>query len=79
MSLCVARSLARMSRFAESLKATSGGEDLDPEALMSFLFTLTDGAEIKGYLSEFLGLSDGVIQFADEFITRKTFDGSNKR
>jgi hypothetical protein len=61
-------------RFADNLKATSGGEDLDPEALMSFLFTLTDGAEIKGYLSEFLGLSDGVIKFADEFITRKTFD-----
>ena len=47
---------------------------MDPEALMSFLFTLTDGAEIKGYLTEFLGLSDGVIKFADEFITRKTFD-----
>ena len=41
-------------RFAKNLKATSGGEDLDPEALMSFLYTLTDGAEIKGYLSEFL-------------------------
>jgi hypothetical protein len=61
-------------RFAKNLKATSGGEDLDPEALMSFLYTLTDGAEIKGYLSEFLGLSDGVGKFADEFITRKAFD-----
>ena len=62
------------ARFAESLKATSGGEDLDPEALMSFLFTLTDAAEIKGYLSEFLGMSAGVIKFADEFIDRKRFD-----
>jgi|TARA_B100000519_G_scaffold179191_1_gene169912 hypothetical protein len=62
--------------FAESLKSLSGGEDLDPEALMSFLFTLTDPGEIKTYISEFLGLSDGVIAFADEFITRKQFDGS---
>ena len=43
---------------------------------MSFLFTLTDPGEIKTYISEFLGLSDGVIAFADEFITRKQFDGS---
>ena len=55
------------------MKATSGGEDLDPEALMSFLFTLTDAAEVKGYLADFLGMSPGVIEFADEFIDRKRF------
>lgn len=39
--------------FASSLRGLAGGEDLDPEALMSFLFTLADPSEVSLPLTYF--------------------------
>ena len=53
----------------DQMRKLSGGDDL---TLVAFCMTLTDPAEIKQYLTAYLGSTPQVHSFASEFINRKS-------
>jgi len=54
----------------------SGTDDL---TLVSFCMTLTDAAEIRQYLTAYLGSTPAVNSFADQFIAKKGGSGAGKK